>query len=217
MLGRGPRLARCASSVLPADVDPAESTPRASGRGARAKTPVGPGRRMIHNHPGGDRLLLTNFPGRKFRARRAIVVMQSLPGRRILCGESIVWINRAAIERHFSLMERPVVRALDQPPGNRLRRVPRVAAGRVRRHGRIAESPDHERCHVARIESAVFAQPRASRWSTRMWNKRRRRSAGLRRSWDKTRRCASCSRRYGTWRPRTRRSCSRAETGTGRS
>ncbi len=35
--------------------------------------------------------------------------------------DSIVWVNRVAIERHLSLVERPVVRALDQAPGNRLR------------------------------------------------------------------------------------------------
>jgi len=67
--------------------------------------------------------------------------MQAYPVDAILCGESIVWINRAAIERHSRLMERPVVRALDQPQVTGCARVPRVAAGRVRRHGRIAESP----------------------------------------------------------------------------
>ncbi len=42
-------------------------------------------------------------------------------------GDSLVWINRVAIERHFSLLERPVVRALDQPPGNRVRVGSRVS------------------------------------------------------------------------------------------
>jgi len=43
------------------------------------------------------------------------------------CGYSIVWVNRVAIEPHFSLLERPVVRALDQPPGNRVRAGSRVS------------------------------------------------------------------------------------------
>ena len=38
--------------------------------------------------------------------------LQAYPVDAILCGDSLVWINRGSIERHFSLVERRVVRAL---------------------------------------------------------------------------------------------------------
>src|SRR3989475_6541972 len=114
--------------IAPADVDPAESTPtrvrsRRTCEDAGWAGTVG----MIHNHPGGERCFY-NFPGTQVQSSDAQSFgMQAYPVDAILCGESIVWINRAAIERHFSLLKRPVVRALDQPPGNRLREGSRVS------------------------------------------------------------------------------------------
>ena len=68
-------------------------------------------KRMIHNHPGGDRCFYY-FPGTQAPSSDAQSFgLQTYPVDAILCGDSIVWINRASIERHFSWVERRVVRA----------------------------------------------------------------------------------------------------------
>jgi len=95
--------------IAPADVDPAESTPtrvrsRRTCEDAGWVGTVG----MIHNHPGGERCFY-NFPGTQVPSSDAQSFgMQPYPVDAILCGDSIVWINRASIERRFSLVERRV-------------------------------------------------------------------------------------------------------------
>ena len=113
--------------IAPADVDPTESTP----------TRVRPRRTcedagwvgtvwMIHSHPGGERCFYY-FPGTQVPSSDAQSFgMQAYSVDAILCGDSIVWINRASIEQHSSLVERRVLRAPDPPPGNRLRAGSRV-------------------------------------------------------------------------------------------
>jgi len=114
--------------IAPADVDPAESTPtrvrpRRTCEDAGWVGTVG----MIHSHPGGERCFYY-FPGTRVASSDAQSFgLQAYPVDAILCGDSLVWINRASIERHFSLGERRVVRAPDQPPGNRLRAGSRVS------------------------------------------------------------------------------------------
>jgi hypothetical protein len=107
--------------IAPADADPAESTP----------TRVRPRRtcedagwmgtvEMIHNHPGAERCFY-HFPGTQVASSDAQSFgMQAYPVDAILCGDSIVWANRALIERRLSLVERPLALAARLPPGNRL-------------------------------------------------------------------------------------------------
>jgi hypothetical protein len=119
--------------IAPADVDPTESTPTRV-RPRRTCEDVGWVGTVgtIHKHPGGERCFYY-FPGTKVASSDAQSFgLQACPVDAILCGDSLVWINRASIERRFPLLERRVVRAPDQPPGNRLRGVPRRAARRVR-------------------------------------------------------------------------------------
>jgi len=103
--GRAVRVER----IAPADVDPAESTPtrvrsRRTCEEAGWVGTVG----IIHNHPGGERCFY-NFPGTQVQSSDAQSFgMQAYPVDAILCGESVVWINRASIERRFSLVERRV-------------------------------------------------------------------------------------------------------------
>ena len=107
--------------IAPADVDPTESTPtrvrsRRTCEDAGWVGTVG----MIHNHPGGERCFYY-FPGTQVPSSDAQSFgMQAYPVDAILCGDSIVWINRASIERRLSLLERRVVRPPDPPPGKRL-------------------------------------------------------------------------------------------------
>ncbi len=114
--------------IAPADVDPAESTPtrvrsRRTCEDAGWVGTVG----MIHNHPGGERCFY-NFPGTQVQSSDAQSFgLQPYPVDAILCGDCIVWINRASVERRFSLLQRRVVRAPDPPPSNRLRAGSRVA------------------------------------------------------------------------------------------
>ena len=98
--------------IAAADVDPAESTPtrvrpRRTCEDAGWVGTVG----MIHNHPGGERCFYY-FPGTQVPSSDAQSFgLQAYPVDAILCGDSIVWINRASIERHVSWVERRVVRA----------------------------------------------------------------------------------------------------------
>ena len=95
--------------VAPADVDPAESTPtrvrpRRTCEDAGWVGTVG----IIHNHPGGERCFYY-FAGTQVPSSDAQSFgPQAYPVDAILCGDSLVWINRASIERRFSLVERRV-------------------------------------------------------------------------------------------------------------
>src|SRR3989442_3253750 len=95
--------------IAPADVDPAESTPtrvrpRRTCEDAGWVETVG----MIHNHPARERCFY-HFPGTQVPSSDAQSFgLQAYPVDAILCGDSLVWINRASIERRFSLVERRV-------------------------------------------------------------------------------------------------------------
>ena len=95
--------------VAPADVDPAESTPtrvrpRRTCEDAGWVGTVG----IIHNHPGGERCFYY-FAGTQVPSSDAQSFgLQAYAVDAILCGDSLVWINRASIERRFSLVERRV-------------------------------------------------------------------------------------------------------------
>ena len=113
--------------IAPADVDPAESTPtrvrpRRTCEDAGWLGTVG----MIHSHPGGERCFYY-FPGTQVPSSDAQSFgLQAYAVDAILCGDSLVWINRGSIEQRLSLVERRVVRT-PEPPGNRLRAGSRVS------------------------------------------------------------------------------------------
>jgi hypothetical protein len=107
--------------IAPADVDPAQSTrthvlPRQTCEEAGWKGTVG----VIHSHPGGERCFYY-FPGTQVASSDAESFgRQPYPVDAIMCGDSIVWINRERTERHVRLAAGPTSMATDQRPGNRV-------------------------------------------------------------------------------------------------
>src|SRR6266851_2119016 len=117
---------------LPPDSTPSAFTTAFRYRYAFAVLLVGS---VLALHPAPPRLIGAPLPQAHAlvlsdQARRSLALAyRAFPTELMGCmiGDSIVWINRASIERHFSLGERRVVRAPDQPPGNRLRAGSRVS------------------------------------------------------------------------------------------
>ena len=94
--------------IAPVDVDPTESTstrvwPRGTCEDAGWVGTVG----MIHNHPGGERCFYY-FPGTQVPSSDAqSFELQPYPVDAILCGDSIVWINRACCEESEGTVDEP--------------------------------------------------------------------------------------------------------------
>ena len=107
--------------IAPADVDPVHSTqthvlPRQTCERAGWKGTVG----IIHSHPGGERCFYY-FPGTQVASSDAESFgRQPYPVDAIMCGDSIVWINRDNTQRQVRLAAGPIPVAADQRPGNRV-------------------------------------------------------------------------------------------------
>ena len=107
--------------IAPADVDPVHSTqthvlPRQTCEKAGWKGTVG----IIHSHPGGERCFYY-FPGTQVASSDAESFgRQPYPVDAIMCGDSIVWINRDNTQRQVRLAAGPIPVAADQRPGNRV-------------------------------------------------------------------------------------------------
>ena len=107
--------------IAPADVDPVHSTqthvlPRQTCEEAGWKGTVG----IIHSHPGGERCFYY-FPGTQVASSDAeSFERQPYPVDAIMCGDSIVWINRDNTQRQVRLAAGPIPVAADQRPGNRV-------------------------------------------------------------------------------------------------
>jgi hypothetical protein len=107
--------------IAPADVDPAHSTrthvlPRQTCEAAGWNGTVG----VIHSHPGGERCFYY-FPGTQVPSSDAESFgRQPYPVDAIMCGDSIVWINRDRTQRQVRLAAGPTPVAADQRPGNRV-------------------------------------------------------------------------------------------------
>jgi len=108
--------------IAPADVEPAQSTqthvmPKRTCEEAGWRGTVG----MIHSHPGGERCFYF-FPGTRVASSDArSFAMQSYAIDAIMCGDSIVWVNRDLVQRELSLTGKRLPQATELAPGNRLR------------------------------------------------------------------------------------------------
>ena len=108
--------------IAPADVEPAQSTqtrvmPKRTCEEAGWQGTVG----MIHSHPGGERCFYF-FPGTRVASSDAqSFAMQSYAIDAIMCGDSIVWVNRDLVQRELPLTGKRLPQATELAPGNRLR------------------------------------------------------------------------------------------------
>ncbi len=107
--------------IAPADVDPTYSTrthvlPRQTCEEAGWVGTVG----MVHSHPGGERCFYY-FPGTAVASSDAeSFARQRYPVDAIMCGDSVVWINRDRAQRQLRLVHGPALTTLDHQPGNRV-------------------------------------------------------------------------------------------------
>ncbi len=107
MIGRVQGRALVVERIAPADVDPAQSTstwvvPRQTCERAGWKGTVG----MIHSHPGAERCWYF-FPTTQVLSSDGTSFLRaSYPVDAILCGDRVVWINRAMVQRDLALTPR---------------------------------------------------------------------------------------------------------------
>jgi len=108
--------------IAPADVEPTQSTqthvmPKRTCEQAGWQGTLG----MIHSHPGGERCFYF-FPGTRVASSDAqSFAMQSYAIDAIMCGDSIVWVNRDLVQRELSLTGKRLPQTIELAPGNRLR------------------------------------------------------------------------------------------------
>ena len=75
---------------------------------------------MIHSHP-GERCFYF-FPGTRVASSDAkSFALQSYSIDAIMCGDSVVWVNRDLVQRELALTDRPMPQARELAPGNRVR------------------------------------------------------------------------------------------------
>ncbi len=108
--------------IAPADVEPAQSTPthvmpKRTCEEAGWRGTVG----VIHSHPSGERCFYF-FPGTRVASSDAqSFAMQSYAIDAIMCGDSVVWVNRDLVQRELPLTGKGLPPATELAPGNRLR------------------------------------------------------------------------------------------------
>ena len=108
--------------IAPADVEPAQSTqtrviPKRTCEEAGWQGTVG----VIHSHPGGERCFYF-FPGTRVASSDAhSFALQSYSVDAIMCGDSVVWVNRDLVQRKLPLTDRRMPQAGELAPGNRVR------------------------------------------------------------------------------------------------
>jgi hypothetical protein len=108
--------------IAPADVEPTQSTAthvRAKRTCEAAGWPGTVG--MIHSHPRGERCFYF-FPGTRVASSDAqSFALQSYPVDAIMCGDSVVWVNRDLVQRELALTESLMPQGSELGPGNRVR------------------------------------------------------------------------------------------------
>src|SRR3989441_2967352 len=137
--------------IAPADVEPAQSTqtrviPKRTCEEAGWQGTVG----VIHSHPGGERCFYF-FPGTRVASSDAkSFALQSYSIDAIMCGDSVVWVNRDLVQRKLPLTDRRMPQASVLAPGNRVRdgsrtiaRAERSEERRVGKECRSRWSPYH--------------------------------------------------------------------------
>src|SRR2546427_1915218 len=108
--------------IAPADVEPTQSTqthvmPKRTCEEAGWQGTLG----MIHSHPGGERCFYF-FPGTRVATSDGqSFAMQSYAIDAIMCGDSVVWVNRDLVQRELALTDKRVPQASELAPGNRVR------------------------------------------------------------------------------------------------
>jgi len=108
--------------IAPADVEPTQSTqtrvmPKRTCEEAGWQGTVG----MIHSHPGGERCFYF-FPGTRVASSDAhSFALQSYSVDAIMCGDSVVWVNRDLVQRELPLSDKRMPQAGELAPGNRVR------------------------------------------------------------------------------------------------
>ena len=108
--------------IAPADVEPAQSTqtrviPKRTCEEAGWQGTVG----VIHSHPGGERCFYF-FPGTRVASSDAhSFALESYSVDAIMCGDSVVWVNRDLVQRKLPLTDRRMQQAGELAPGNRVR------------------------------------------------------------------------------------------------
>src|SRR3989449_3793385 len=108
--------------IAPADVEPTQSTqthvmPKRTCEEAGWPGTLG----MIHSHPGGERCFYF-FPGTRVASSDGqSFAMQSYAIDAIMCGDSVVWVNRDLVQRELALTDKRVPQAGELAPGNRVR------------------------------------------------------------------------------------------------
>ena len=108
--------------IAPADVEPTQSTqtrvmPKRTCEEAGWQGTVG----MIHSHPGGERCFYF-FPGTRVASSDAhSFALQSYSVDAIMCGDSVVWVNRDLVQRELPLSDKRMPLAGELAPGNRVR------------------------------------------------------------------------------------------------
>jgi len=108
--------------IAPADVEPAQSTqtrviPKRTCEEAGWQGTVG----VIHSHPGGERCFYF-FPGTRVASSDAhSFALESYSVDAIMCGDSVVWVNRDLVQRKLPLTDRRMPQAGELAPGNRVR------------------------------------------------------------------------------------------------
>jgi hypothetical protein len=114
--------------IAPADVEPAHSTqthvvPTRTCEEAGWQGTVG----MIHSHPGGERCFYF-FPGTRVASSDAqSFALQAYPVDAIMCGDSVVWLNRDLVQRELPLADGRTAHASELAPGNRVRKGSRTS------------------------------------------------------------------------------------------
>src|SRR3989442_12844742 len=108
--------------IAPADVEPAQSAqtrviPKRTCEEDGWQGTVG----VIHSHPGGERCFYF-FPGTRVASSDAhSFALQSYSVDAIMCGDSVVWVNRDLVQRKLPLTNRRMPQAGELAPGNRVR------------------------------------------------------------------------------------------------
>src|SRR5467141_245650 len=101
--------------IAPADVEPTQSKQTCEQAGWPGT--VG----MIHSHPGGERCFYF-FPGTRVASSDAQSFgLQSYSVDAIMCGDSVVWVNRDLVQRELPLTDKRIPQARELAPGNRVR------------------------------------------------------------------------------------------------
>ena len=132
MIGDQSGAALVVRRIAPADVDPPQSTrshvlPQETCEASGWTGTIG----LIHSHPGGVNCFYF-FPGTRVPTSDAqSFALQPYPVDAIMCGDSIVWVNRGLVQRRLLLTDQLAAPAPPPVPGNRVHEGSRASLHRA--------------------------------------------------------------------------------------